>query len=317
MNIVYIGSGKFGLDCLGALSNSHHSVSTVVTATSKPSGRGRKQRSTPVAEWAERKGVPVFETDDVNSPDSVEKISACKPDLLVVIAFGQKISREVIELAEKEAVNVHASLLPKYRGAAPVNRAIIKGEKRTGVTIITLADKMDAGEIIAAKAVEIGDSETAGELEERLAKLASDIFVETLDKIETGTAEYEKQDESQATLAPKLKKSDGFLDFSLPAEKIESWIRGVCPWPGGQAEYFSRETGKKFKVEITLAEVVRKENTQNLPFGSLDENLNVICGKDALRIKRIKPEGSRVMDFSDFVNGRASKPGDMLLKFEK
>jgi len=317
MNIVYVGSGKFGLDCLDSVNDSHHTVSSVVTATSKPSGRGRKPRSTPVAQWARQKGVPVFETDNVNSPESVEKISACNPDLLVVIAFGQKISRRVINLAGNGAINVHASLLPKYRGAAPVNWAIINGEKQTGVSIITLADKMDAGDIIATKSTEIAEQETAGQLEQRLAKLASEIFIETLDKIESGTARYIKQDDGKATLATKLNKSDGFLDFSLPAEKIERLIRGVCPWPGGQAEYFSRGTGKKFKVEITLAEVVGKENTQGLPEGSLDENLNVICGEDALQIKRIKPEGSRLMDFSDFVNGRASKPGDMLLKIDK
>lgn len=317
MNIVYIGSGKFGIDCLNALEESHHVLNTVVTAGTKPSGRGRKPKSTPVAQWANENDIPLYETDNVNSPDSIERIAVSDPELIVVIAFGQKISREVIELADKKAINIHASLLPKYRGAAPVNWTIINGEKVTGISIITLAEKMDAGDIIATKATEIKPQETAGELEERLAGLASEIFVDTLNKIESGTAEYKKQEHSKATLAPKLKKADGFLDFTQPAEKIERLIRGVCPWPGGQAEYFSREKGKRFKIKITLAEPVKKDTPQNLSPGTLDEDLEVICGEGALRIKRIKPEGSRLMDFSDFVNGRACKPGDMLLKIDR
>jgi methionyl-tRNA formyltransferase len=312
-----MGSGKFGLDCIEALHCSNHNISAAVTACAKPAGRGRKPKKTPVAEWAQNKSIEIIETDNVNSPESIEKISAYNPDLIVVIAFGQKISRKVIETSKHDAINVHGSLLPKYRGAAPVNWAIINGERQTGISIITLADKMDAGDILAQKSVEIKPTETAGQLHDKLATLSGDILIETVNKIQAGTAEYQKQDDSKATLAPKLKKSDGYLDFTKPADKLECLIRGLCPWPGAQAEYFSRKTGKKIKVKIDLAEFIVNANPKNLPAGTVDDNLNVICEENSLKISKIKPEGSRTMNFDDFVNGRACKPGDMFLKIAK
>jgi methionyl-tRNA formyltransferase len=234
----------------------------------------------------------------------------------VVIAFGQKISNEVIALAKKGALNVHASLLPKYRGAAPINWAIINGEEQTGVSIITLAERMDAGDILAQQAIEIKPDETAGELHERLCHTAAPLLAKTLDAIEAGTAVYTKQDEVKVTHAPKLTKSDGFHDFSRPADVVRRRILGLWPWPGASALYLAKKTGRQSRVTIARA-TASDSKVPNLPPGTFDEQLNVACGAGLIRIVEIQPEGGRLMGFADFVNGRATRPGDMLLKIEK
>jgi methionyl-tRNA formyltransferase len=312
MNITYLGSGEFGLQCLTALAQSSHSLDFIVTQPARQAGRGRKPTPTPVANWAKAHSVSFKETEDVNAPDILQKISGYKPDLIVVVAFGQKIGNELINLPPKGAINVHASLLPKYRGAAPINWAIINGETKTGICIITIAEKMDAGEILGRVATNIKSDETAGQLNDRLALLAAPLLLETLDKIANGTAIYEKQDHSKATLAPKLKKSDGFLDFAESANVLERKIRGLWPWPGASAIYFSQKTAKPLRVTIATARVIQTSNSAAQQPGTFDENLNVICGEDALKIVKIKPDGSGLMDFKDFVNGRQTRPGDKL-----
>jgi len=316
MRIVYLGSGEFGIECLNALAESNHDLRFIVTQRPQAAGRGRKQQPTPVAHWANTHSIPFIETEDVNTPQVIDKIATYEPDLIVVIAFGQKISNQLINLPPKGAVNVHASLLPKYRGAAPINRAIINGESETGISIIALAEKMDAGDICAQIKTDIGLDETAGELHDRLAQMAAPLLVETMNKIANDSIVYTEQDHSKATLAPKLKKSDGFLDFSEPAEPLRRKILGFRPWPGASAIYVSKKTTKSIRVTIAMACVVKTSNPAGLPAGTFDENLNVICGQDALKITKIKPDGSRIMDFKDFVNGRATQPGDMLMKID-
>jgi methionyl-tRNA formyltransferase len=314
MRIVYLGSGEFGLQCLNALAQSSHSLDFIVTQPPRQAGRGRKLTPTPVADWAKVHSVPFIETEDVNAPQILQKIAGYTPDLIVVIAFGQKIGDELIKLPPKSAINVHASLLPKYRGAAPINWAIINGETETGISIITLAEKMDAGEILGQVATNIEPDETAGQLHDRLACIAAPLLLETIDKIAEGSVIYTTQDHSKATLAPKLKKSDGFLDFAEPADVLQRKIRGFWPWPGASATYISKKTAKSLRVTIAMARVVRTSNPAHLQPGTLDENLNVICGEDALKIVKIRPDGSGLMDFRDFINGRQTRPGDMFIK---
>ncbi len=247
----------------------------------------------------------------------MEKIADYKPDLIVVIAFGQKIGNELINLPPKAAINVHASLLPKYRGAAPINWAIIKGETKTGISIISLAEKMDAGQILAQSQTNIEPNETAGRLHDRLAQIAAPLLLSTIGQIANNTVTYTEQDHSEATLAPKLKKSDGFIDFNEPAEFLERKIRGFWPWPGASATYLSKKTNKSIRVNIAMAEVVETSNPTGVSAGTLDENLYIICGTNALKIKKIKPAGSPLMDFKDFVNGRKTQPGDLFIKIDK
>jgi methionyl-tRNA formyltransferase len=314
MNIVYLGSGGFGIESLNRLSGSDHDLGLVVTQPPNPAGRGRKPRPTPVAHWAVGNRVPFVETDNVNAPGIIKQIGSSQPDLIVVVAFGQKVSNAIIDLPPKGAINVHSSLLPKYRGAAPINWAIINGETRTGLSIIALAEKMDAGHILAQAQTDIGPNETAGHLHDRLAKMAAPLLLNTINQIAEGTAVYTEQNHDEATLAPKLKKSHGVLDFSEPAEVLARKIRGFWPWPGASANYISQKVSKSIRVSFAGAEVVENSNPSNLPTGTLDENLNVICGENALKITQIKPAGSALMAFKDFANGRQTQLGDSFAK---
>jgi methionyl-tRNA formyltransferase len=317
MNLVYLGSGEFGVPCLNALKASGHNLCLIVTQPASPAGRGRKPQPTPVAQWAEEHGVSFVETENVNTPEVVRRIVACRPDVIVVIAFGQKIGKEVVALPPKGAINVHASLLPKYRGAAPINWAIIRGETQTGISIITLADKIDAGDILAQARTGIGPQETAGELHDRLAHLAAPLLLETLAALEAGTATYTKQNDAEATFAPKLRKSDGFLDFHEPAEVLACKIRGLTPWPGAAACFTSAQTQKSTRVVLASAEVVPGSGATQLPVGTFDQERAMVCGEGRLSLQKIKPAGSGLMSFHAFVNGWHVQPGDRLTKVEE
>jgi methionyl-tRNA formyltransferase len=316
MNIVYLGSGEFGVPCLDALKASGHDLGLVVTQPPNPSGRGRKLSPTPVGVWAQSHALPCVPAENVNSPEIFERLAQVRPDVMVVIAFGQKIGKALVQLPAKGAINVHASLLPKYRGAAPINWAIVNGETETGVSIITLADKIDAGDILAQSATPIGANETAGELHDRLAHLAAPLLIDTLSRIEAGTAAYTKQDDAKVSFAPKLRKADGFLDFGESAESLARRIRGFWPWPAASAVHVSQHTGQSIRLVIAAAERVPTGGSQQIP-GLFDESLNVICGQDRLKIAKIKPAGSELMEFRDFVNGWHVQPGDRLMKVEQ
>ncbi|AQQ10505.1 Methionyl-tRNA formyltransferase [Sedimentisphaera cyanobacteriorum] len=313
MRIFFCGSSGFGLPCLEALRDSRHELVHIATQPAHKAGRGRKIRKTSVAEWAEQNSVPLTETPDINSQQTIRIAESLKPDLFVVIAFGQKVGRGFIEKARYEAINVHASLLPKYRGAAPINWALLNGEKETGVTIITLADKMDAGLMLGKKKTPIYKDDNAKSLHDRLAVLSPELLLETIDKIEDGTASYIPQDETRATLARKLKKSDGIIDWHSSAEDIANKVRAFWPWPEAQSSYLIGESGKVIKVIIADAEPVEIAESPNAEVGSLDSNMNVVCGEGALAIKMLKPENSSMMDFKAFENGRYSGSGDKFL----
>jgi methionyl-tRNA formyltransferase len=317
MRIVYFGSGEFGIPSLDALLDSRHSIELIVTQPQKSAGRGRKTTPTAAAKWAKENSVPFVETPDNASDELIKKVAGAAPELILVIAFGQKICNELINLPPKGMINVHGSLLPKYRGAAPINWAIINGDTETGITIATITEQWDAGKILAQAEVKIEDNETADTLHDRLAALAAPVLVKTIDRIENGTATYTDQDHSLATRAPKLRKSDGFIDFSASAESIRNKVRGLWPWPGTSAMYLCRQSQKTCRVTFAMAEVVRSSSSSTQTPGTLDNELNVICGRDALKIAKIKPAGRSLMRFSDFINGYNTEPGDRFVKIEQ
>lgn len=317
MKITFFGSGDIGIPCLDALKASPNDLAGIFTQPARPAGRKRIPTPTDVANWAGQNSVRCMEAANINSPDMAEQIVDCRGRLLVVIAFGQKISQEVIKLHPAGAINVHASVLPKYRGAAPINRAIINGETETGISIITLADKMDAGEVLAQAKIPIGPDDTAQTLSEKLAQTAPAVLLETIAQIEAGTAVYTSQDESKITFAHKLTKSDGFIDWTAAAEDINNKIRGLWPWPGAQADFVSTKTGKSFRVMIAKARVIGGATGSQDKVGLLDENLDVICGRNTLKIGQLKPAGSGLMDFKSFVNGRDVCPGDRFIRIEE
>jgi methionyl-tRNA formyltransferase len=317
MRIGYIGSGRFGLPCLDALRDSKHVLEFILTQPSKAAGRGRRATQTPVAQWAIKNQTPFIETDDVSDPPTIEKVRDINPDLILVIAFGQKISDELINIPLKGMINVHGSLLPKYRGAAPINWAIADGRSETGVTIATVTSKWDAGLILAQSKIPIDPDENAEQLSDKLSELAAPLLIDTIEKIENGTAEYCEQDHNQASRAPKLKKSDGYVDFSLPAQAIRNMTRGFWPWPGVSAVYNSKTTGKNCRITIIEAQVAKGDNPEKLIPGTLDANLNVVCGSDTLKITRIKPADRATMSFEAFINGYHVAALDRFTKIEE
>ncbi len=318
MRIIYFGSAQFGIPCLQAIQDSAHELVAVFTQPARPSGRHRsKPTPTDVEVWCLNQNVPCIEAANVNKPERVQRIADCKADLLVVIAFGQKVSQEVIGLQTHGAVNVHASLLPKYRGAAPIHRAIMNGETETGISIITLADRMDAGQVLAQDKIPIEHDDNFQTLHDKLAALSVPVLMEAIEQLDNGTATFTEQDESQVTYAHKLKKEDGYIDWEKPAAQIVDQIRGLWPWPSAQSVYVCGQTGKHWRTAIAKARALpRKPHPGDVP-GRLDDNLHVLCGRDALEILKLKPAGSGLMTFESFVNGHNSKPGDLFVSAEK
>lgn len=315
MRIVYFGSAGFGLPSLEAIRDSAHELVGVFTQPAHRAGRGRKVRKTAVAIWCQENGIDCVEADNINSDEIFEKLSGCSGDLLVVIAFGQKIGDKVIDFHEKGAINVHGSLLPKYRGAAPINAAIVNGDKETGISIITVCDRMDAGFVLGMGRCEITDDDNAQTVHDKLSAISPGVLLDVIGQIENAAAVYDEQDEEKVTHAYKMKKSDGHIDWSQPASKICDKIRGLWPWPGAQSDYVSQKTGKCIRVAFAKARVVEGKEESGR-FGLLDEELNVICGASRIELLEVKPAGGKVMGFKDFINGRGVLPGDCFIPIE-
>ncbi|MEN8127049.1 MAG: methionyl-tRNA formyltransferase [Planctomycetota bacterium] len=318
MRIVFLGSAQFGIPCLEAICHSEHELVGAFTQPARPAGRHRSRpHHTDVDVWCSQNNVRCIEAENINTPDMVQQVADVKADLMVVIAFGQKIGQEVIGLQKHRAVNVHASLLPKYRGAAPIHWAIINGETETGISMITLADRMDAGLILAQDKTPIGPDDTVKCIHDKLSALAVPVLLKSIDQFAADSVEYLEQDETQVTSAPKLKKQDGYIDWDKSADEIVNQIRGLWPWPAAQSVYVCSKTGKSWRVAISKARAVPRTAEQGDICGALDENLNVICGDGTLEILELKPAGSHLMDFESYVNGHQCQPGDLFLSAEK
>ena len=293
MRLVFLGSGAFGLPTLERL-HQDHEVVAVITAPPRKAGRNQKKRSTPVGDWAAKHGVRVIETDDVNDPSIIEQIEALTVDTMVVIAFGQKLCTKAI--GEHFAINLHASLLPAWRGAAPINAAIMHGDKQTGVSVISLAERMDAGLIYGTRTTKIGEVETAGELHDRLALLGVELVIDVLNGDRTGKV----QNEDAATVAPKLSRQDSELDLTQEASLLAQNIRGLSPWPGCHLEIAG--------VDCKLLRA--SSNDANGPVGEILEDGTIAVGVGSLEILELQPAGSKPMKWVDFCNGRSVKAGD-------
>jgi len=311
MRIIFMGSGDVAVPVLRALLAARHDVVGVFTQPPRPAGRKGRPRPTPIALTADSLGVSVIQCPDVNADAAVGQAAALTADVICVVEFGQFIRRPMRAVARLEAFNMHASLLPALRGAAPVNWAIINGMTVTGVTTFRLVDEMDAGPVYLTRETPIAPDERADELKARLAALGAQGVLETLNMIAAG-AEPAEQDHSRATFAPKLTKADGVIDFSADAVTIRNRIHGAWPWPGGQA-VLHRAGRKDCPVTIAAAEVLESDAPPGHP-GELDDALNVRTGQGALRIRQIKPTGKRLMDWADFVNGYRVAPGDQFAR---
>ncbi|MDD4889178.1 MAG: methionyl-tRNA formyltransferase [Phycisphaerae bacterium] len=318
MKIVFFGSDDFALPTLDALVRSAggHSVVGIVSQPDRPAGRGRHLHPTPVSLFAREHAIPLMCPTSVNKDEPKAMLAQWGGDIGVVIAFGQKIGNDVLAMFRHGCVNLHASLLPKYRGAAPVVRAILSGDSVTGVTIFRLVERMDAGPMAFQAPTAIEPAETAGELRERLAQMGPAAMIHTLDLIEHGRAQFVFQDDLLASPAPKLAKADGILDWNQSAIVIANRIRGLYPWPGVHARFLpASRAGRAEEVVLARAvpEAVSARSQAGAEVGVLREDMLVSAGLGAVRLIEVKPAGSRLMSFTDFVNGRRVRPGDRFI----
>ncbi|HLW64101.1 MAG TPA: methionyl-tRNA formyltransferase [Gemmataceae bacterium] len=314
MRVVMMGTGTFAEPTLEALLIRPGQVAGLVTQPDRAIGAQRgstRQVGRGMKEIAQAAGVPVFQPDSINTAEGVAKLRGWRPDLLVVAAYGQILSKDVLGAARLGGINVHASLLPKYRGAAPVAWAIYHGEKKTGVTIIRMTTGLDAGEMLAQEAIDIFPEETAGELEARLAPQGAKLTLEVLDRMQAGTVAGIPQDKSQATKAPKLKKRDGLIDWSKPAEQVCRQIRAMQPWP--TAYTFFRRFGRPAqRVIINLATATQAADSRSATPGQLagSGHLVVYAGQGAVEVRELQPAGKNRMSGEEFLRGHILKAGD-------
>lgn len=309
MKVLFWGSPDFALPALRALPDAGHEVVGVVTNPDRPAGRGREPRPTAVKEEALRRDLPVLQPERPRGEDFLSRLRQLSPDVSAVAAYGQILEREVLELPELGSVNVHASLLPELRGAAPINWAVIRGHGRTGVTIMRMVEELDAGPILLQREVEIGPRTTAGDLFERLAPLGGEALVEALDRLERGELEPREQDDDRATYAPKLDSATARLDWSLPADRVDGWIRGLDPWPGA----WSRPGGGT-RVGLYAPEGVEERTARGADPGRVLEagprrGVLVAAGDGAVRLGDVKPAGSSRMSAAAWVRGRGVEEG--------
>jgi methionyl-tRNA formyltransferase len=315
MRIVFLGTGDFAVPALRALSRTGHRVAMVIGQPDRPTGRGRRIRPTPVHAAADELGLPHLQVEDVNAEDVRGALG--EAEIGVVAAFGQKIGRAVLDTMPHGCVNIHASLLPKYRGAAPYQWAIINGEETTGVTVFQLNEGWDAGPIWCQRETAIGEGESADELHDRLAALGAELIVETLSLIERGEAKPRAQDPSQATRARKLTRADATVDWLQPAGTIVRRIHGLWSWPAATC-LFSSHRGKRERLQLARAEVADQTAapTTDLPAGAFHPDGTVQTGTGRVRLREVKPQGGKLMSFEAFAHGRHVQPPDRLLPLE-
>jgi methionyl-tRNA formyltransferase len=306
VRIVFFGTPQFAVPSLEALIASRHEVVGVVSQPDKPKGRGHQLLPTPIRAAAEAHRIPVLQPLKIREESFLGRIRAFAPDLGVVVAFGRILPDPLIAIPHLGMINVHASILPKYRGAAPIQRAVLAGERQTGVTIMRIATELDAGATFAMKAVPIPSDATSGDMETALARLGTDLLIPVIDDLAAGRAVETPQNHALATFAPKVTKEEGPIDWTKPAEAIHDHIRGMQPWP--LASTTIRGTRCVFRKSAVAAGVRGNPATVIRAHG---DELIVGCGNDtALRILEIQPEGRRTMSSREFLAGRALSIGE-------
>jgi len=312
MRILFAGSGSFGVPTLRALVEGGQEIILIVTQPDRPSGRGQVVRMGPIKAFARETNVPILQPQDINAPAVLRKIRSLKPDLLLVIAYGQKIGQDLLAVPRHGAVNLHASLLPKYRGAAPINWAIINAESETGLTVIAMTPEIDAGDILGQRSTAIEPNETAGELHDRLAKLGARLVAEVVREIVLEEVVRRRQSESQMTLAPRLKKSDGLIDWTRPAQEVHNRIRGTTPWPGAATQLVPDAGKAAVRLVVARSAVLQPTGGKGEPgtvVAAGPDGIDVAAGLGVVRLLELTPAGKRSMSAADFVNGYRVKPG--------
>ena len=305
MRVVFMGSPDFAVPALQALLGAH-TVTLVITQPDKRAGRGNQVKSPPVKAVAEAAGVPVYQPTSARKPEFIERLRAADPEVCVVVAYGKILPAPVLEVAPRGCLNIHGSLLPKYRGAAPIQWALIRGEDETGVTIMKLDEGMDTGPMLLERSIPIQASDTAGTLHDKLAPIGAALLLEALDQLAAGTLPERSQTDADATYAPMLEKQDGVVDWSASAREVCNRIRGVDPWPGAVSEY----KGSRLKLFGAAVCAGTGRAGEVLDVGS--DGLRVACGDGAVRVADIQAPGKNRMTAAAFASGRAIDAGTIL-----
>jgi methionyl-tRNA formyltransferase len=303
--IIFMGTPEFAVPALKALHKHDQNVVLVVTQPDRRQGRGRRLSPPPVKKTAVNLGYRIVQPSSVRSAEFSNVIAEYEPDFIVVVAFGHIIVKNTLDIPKIATINIHASLLPKYRGSAPIQWAIINGEKKTGVTIMLMDEGMDTGDILLSSELEIASYDTSGTLHERLADLGADLLIQTLNAFETGGIHPIPQDHTQATYAPLLKKNDGRMDWKVPAQSLEAFIRGMTPWPGAYT-FHGEKRLKIFKAKTIIT------NTSDPPgtvMKGFPDELWIATGKGVLSILEIQGESGKRLLVKDFLRGYPLPPG--------
>ena len=306
--IVFMGTPLFAVPALDALHESRHHILKVVTRPDRPKGRGRKITPPPIKERARKLGYEVYQPETIKSTAAYNSISSLKADIFIVIAFGQIIPKAILDLPDKGTINLHASLLPKYRGPAPIQWAIINGEKETGVTTMRLDEGMDTGDILLSSTIDISPADTSASLHDKLAEEGARLILETIDRLADNSFSAMPQDSQRATYAPLLSKKDGHIDWSRPAAALANLIRGVTPWPG--AYTFCGD----MRLKILKATHVNIETHQapGTVLDSFPDELRIATGEGALLVQEIQGASGKCLYTKDFLCGCTIEPGTVL-----
>lgn len=301
-----MGTPEFSVPCLEMLLHSDHRVRAVVTQPDRPKGRGLKLEPSPVKKVALEHGLEVLQPQKMSDPEFLARLQALAPDLIVVIAFGHILKKDILTLPRLGCLNVHASLLPKFRGAAPIAWAILQGETVTGVTTMQMDQGLDTGPIFMQKSIAIAPDETAGTLHDQLAEVGAEVLSDTLLALEKGALKPVPQDHAQASLAPLLYKEDGHLDWSQPAVELERRVRAFDPWPGCHFLW------QGLVIKVWETRVVSGKGKPGEVLAADQSGLTIACASGALQILECQPPGKRRMSYSDFLHGHHLTTGTML-----
>ena len=310
MNIVFMGTPDFAVPCLKALIDSDNKVTGVFTQPDKPKGRGYKLTPPPVKVLAEENGIPVFQPNSLKKGEDAENalktLKELSPDLIVVVAYGKILPKEVLDVPKLYCMNVHASLLPKYRGAGPIQWSVLNGEKETGVTTMLMAEGLDTGDMLMKKSTEIGENETASELHDRLAVIGAELLIETIGAIKSGNVTPVKQNDDESSYSPMLTKDMCPIDFNKTAREIHNQIRGLSDWPCATAIM-----GEK-RIKIYKSHIV--ENVKGTVGEIVDADKFIVCCGDnnGIAVDEIQAEGGKRMKTADYLRGNKIEKGTKL-----
>lgn len=309
MRLIFLGSPPFAILPLQRLIKSPYKPVAIVTQPDRPKGRGREVEPSVVAKMAKSANIPCLQPASASDPAFLEEIKKLQPDLIAVVSYGQILKEEFLAIPKLGCFNLHASLLPKHRGASPINAAILSGDSETGVTVQRMVKKLDAGDIVTQASMQIDSRDTTGDLLDQLARLGSELLVETVEILESGDATFTPQDESKVSYAPKLKKESGKINWNQSAVDVDRQVRAMMPWPGAFTFLPGQRGTKRIAVLAGMPVAENSDQPAKKVIRSSPEGIDISCAPGIYRIKAVHPENARPMAIAQFLQGNPIAAG--------